>query len=432
MRLASTPTANLSYLLLAGYALSGRMQAIQAIALSWLFSMLNTSIAQEASLSSIGRYAVLVAAAITMIIYKRNIINSQKAKLLISITLVLGGFIAVHSLIFSAMPDVSLMKIISWTIAMTTLFAGWAGLEDNQRMILSKQLFALLVLVMLISLPMLALPLGYIPGSSLFKGVMGHSQALGLTMALLGTWATFQMLSTPKPSWGIILLTPLCITLIIFSGARTAAISLIIVIGANLMMGTYFTRQPIKKLLPGIKNRKIQSILFLLFLAIILAFPKLSDQSEAFLNKGQEINDIGLSQAYQLSRGALMDKMLENINKKPIEGIGFGIASYPDSMLVTRDPILGLPTSALIEKGVLPIAVVEEIGIIGFILFFIWVWIVLKFCIFRGLTSIAIFMTTLVLNMGEYTFFSSGGMGLLTMILIAWAATGKPTNPART
>jgi hypothetical protein len=45
MRIASTPTANLSYLVIVGYALLGRAQAIQALALSWLFTMLSPGIA---------------------------------------------------------------------------------------------------------------------------------------------------------------------------------------------------------------------------------------------------------------------------------------------------------------------------------------------------------------------------------------------------
>ncbi|MBK8317255.1 MAG: hypothetical protein IPL05_00860 [Betaproteobacteria bacterium] len=66
MRIAGGPAANISYLLIAGFALLGRKQAIQALALSWLFSMLNPALAPDVSAASIGRYLVIFAAAISV------------------------------------------------------------------------------------------------------------------------------------------------------------------------------------------------------------------------------------------------------------------------------------------------------------------------------------------------------------------------------
>jgi hypothetical protein len=116
--------------------------------------------------------------------------------------------------------------------------------------------------------------------------------------------------------------------------------------------------------------------------------------------------------------------MWTNIERKPLEGLGFGIASIPELMVVQRDPVLGLPTSAIIEKGVMPVAVLEELGAIGVLLVAAWLWIVLRRCARRGVAPLAVFLVVLFLNMGEATLFSVGGAGLLSMILIAWAATG--------
>ncbi len=70
-------------------------------------------------------------------------------------------------------------------------------------------------------------------------------------------------------------------------------------------------------------------------------------------------------EAYDLSRGSLIDEMWQNITEHPLAGIGFGIGSDPSEMEIERDPVFRLPIGAPIEKGVLPIAVVEELGIIG-------------------------------------------------------------------
>lgn len=65
LRLASGPTANLSYVVIALHALKGREQALQAMFFSWLFSMLNSAIAPATSAAAVGRYVVLLAAAIS-------------------------------------------------------------------------------------------------------------------------------------------------------------------------------------------------------------------------------------------------------------------------------------------------------------------------------------------------------------------------------
>ena len=113
MRVASGPTANLSYLFIAVYALMGRAQALQALALSWLFSMLNPAIAPQASVTSIGRYGVLIAAAISMIEHKPAASSFRTSKPLVHATLLLGIFFIVHSLLFSSIADVSVLKAIS-------------------------------------------------------------------------------------------------------------------------------------------------------------------------------------------------------------------------------------------------------------------------------------------------------------------------------
>ena len=123
--------------------------------------------------------------------------------------------------------------------------------------------------------------------------------------------------------------------------------------------------------------------------------------------------------------------MWENIEAQPWRGIGFGLASDPATMVVDRDPILDLPTGATIEKGVMPIAVLEELGAFGFIAVMLWLWMLIsRAARGGGMTALAVFYTALLLNMGESVLFSPGGMGLLFLILIGWAASARhETSP---
>src|SRR5690606_115878 len=103
------------------------------------------------------------------------------------------------------------------------------------------------------------------------------------------------------------------------------------------------------------------------------------------------------------SRGFLIDAMLINIANDPFRGIGFGIASFPSSMIVERDPMFGLPVGASVENGVAPLAILEEVGVFGAILVALWILVLLRKGAVGGLAAFAVCLTALALNMGENT-----------------------------
>jgi hypothetical protein len=115
--------------------------------------------------------------------------------------------------------------------------------------------------------------------------------------------------------------------------------------------------------------------------------------------------------------------MLDNIEQQPLSGIGFGIGSDPWMMAIKRHPLYGLPTSAPIEKAVMPIAVMEELGIPGFLLVAAWTWMLLRRAARVGIDRLVVITTALLINFGEFVFFSPGGLGMLLLIMVAWAAT---------
>ena len=163
-------------------------------------------------------------------------------------------------------------------------------------------------------------------------------------------------------------------------------------------------------------------------MGVLLAGSALSDRLDQYFSKRTDSSN--LAAAYEASRGAVIERMWVNIQIQPWQGIGFGIASYPEDMVVDRDPILGLPTGAAIEKGVLPIAVMEELGVFGFFAVMLWLWMLVRRAARGGgMTALAVFFTVLLLNMGEYVLFSPGGMGLLSLLLIGWAATETRETP---
>lgn len=429
MRLASVPTANLSYLLLAAYALMGRAQAIQALALSWLFTMLSPGIGPEATLASIGRYAVLAGATMSVLL-RSGVLHGRGTQInrLVAATLLLGVLICAHALLFSPMADVSLLKAVSWTLACATLISAWSGLSPESRELVERQIFGGLVILMLVSLPLLGTSLGFLRNGTGFQGVLNHPQAFGPTMAVLATWAASRALNSNPPPYRLMGIFVLCLALIVLSEARTAGLGLLIALILAAFVLQALTRRRLKDLFPAIKSRRFVLAAMLALTIVSVSTPVLSGFIQSYISKRGEV--AGLVEVYDRSRGRLMQEMWANVREHPWTGIGFGIASDPLSMEVERDPVLGLPVGASIEKGVLPLAVLEELGIPGAVAVLAWLWLLVRRSIRgRRMAPIALLFTALLLNMGEMMLFSPGGMGLLMLVVIGYAASEKVDKP---
>lgn len=429
LRIVNESTANMSYFVLALYALFGLKEAIQALALSWLFGMLSLGIAPFASLGALGRYVIVLAAAASVFFrYEARLYQAGQKRIILS-TIVLGIVLLAHSLLFSAVPDVSILKVISWTITATTLFAAWGGLSQAQSSQLIRQLFAGLTAVMLVSLPLLVQPLGYLRNDTGFQGILNHPQVFGPVMALLGAWVAMRLLTLPRPPWKMALYIGTCVALIVLSEARTAGFALAGGVFSSIVISAVSTRQRIAVLFPGLRSARINLVIFCLILASLVYLPQLVGSMDTYVSKRQTV--VGIVEAYQESRGGLVEPMLDNIKKRPMTGIGFGIASDHTKMKVTRDPIFGMPVGAPIEKGVLPIAVVEEVGVIGLLYLLLWGKGILGSAQKSGDPAIALLGTIILLNFGESTFFSIGGSGMLSLLLLGWIATVNSPAPER-
>lgn len=423
LRLVDETTANVGFFVLALYAFLGLREAIQAIALSWLFSMLSQGIAPDASLAGLGRYAIIFAAGASVFFRYQPRLYQAGQKRIIVYTISLGIVLVVHSLLFSAVPDVSILKVISWTTTATTLFVAWGGLSQKQSSQLIRQLFAGLTAVMLISLPLLMLSLGYLRNGTGFQGIMNQPQSFGVSMALLGVWAAMGLLTLRRPPWKLVLYTGVCLILIIMSESRTAGYALVGGVLSSIIVSTMLAGKRAVILFPGLVSSRAALVIFSSIVISVAFLPQLVGTTDTFILKRSELESIDVFSAFQESRGVLADRMIDNIKERPMTGIGFGIASNPREMIVKRDPIFGIPIGAAIEKGVLPIAVLEEIGVFGLLLFLLWGWNILRAALKSGGAAVALLGTIILLNFGEAMFFSVGGVGMLPLILLGWIAT---------
>jgi len=430
-RLLSPATADLSFLILAIYALRGRPQAIQALAFSWLFIMLNSGLAPEAAYATIGRYVVLLGAALS--IARRRVLKRGRIEgRFMVLTIVLGAFFVVHALVFSAMPDVSILKAVTWTVAMTTLVSAWSGLSPNQSELLQRWFMGFLIIILLSSLPFVAIPsIGYLRNGSGFQGILNHPQAFGPVMALLGALMLGWMLTQKRPQWRAIALVLVCLGLILMSEARTAGVALVLGVGFALLSVSFLSGKSLAVLAPAMRSRRFLLLLFVGLFAAVVMGSQLGKVSNQYISKSGRSQASGLAEAYDDSRGLKIYEMMKNIELQPFSGIGFGIASDLYDMDVVLDPFLGLPLGASVEKGVMPLAVLEEVGVPGFLIVGIWIVTLLQLAAVRGIVTLCVAMVALLMNLGESVLFSPGGMGMLTLILLASAASKPMEQPVR-
>lgn len=426
LRFGTPETAAMAYLVIAVYALRGPAQSITALALSWLFTMLNPGLAPQPEMLTIMRYAVLFAAAASVGLRAARMSGTVSQGGLMRTTAALGVFMILHSFVISPIPPVSFLKAVSWILAITTVIAGWGMLSAFERERLSRRLFAFLVAIMLVSLPLLVLPVGYLRNGTGFQGILNQPQAFGPTIALLGALTGARLLALPKPRFRLLCLFAVCVALILASESRTAGLAMLIGILVGFIVASLIAGQRMTRLVPSLMSLRTWMLAGLVVVAALMHIDVLAAIVDQYISKSGRADVHGLLAAYDGSRGRLIEQMVANINQSPWTGIGFGIASQPETMLVKRDPFLGLPIGASVEKGVTPVAVLEELGAIGAALVALWSLLLLRQAAGGGLESLAVFVTIVVLNLGEATLFSPGGMGLLPIILLGWAATRKP------
>ncbi|MDE0220314.1 MAG: hypothetical protein OXJ90_13705 [Spirochaetaceae bacterium] len=412
LRVMSEETATIGYVLLAGYATTGRSQAIYAFVMSWLFGALNPGMFPTVENATVLRYLV-IAGGVASIVIQGAFARRWKRDRIFRMTLLLGVFLVTHSMLFSNQQTISILKAILWGVTMASIIVAWEDLSVGSRYVLARRIYRTLILIALVSVPLMLLDVGYLLNDRGFQGVLNHPQALGIVMALLGAWAIPSWLADRRPRWSLAV-SALAVSMIVLSGARTGGFAL--AIGVTVMV---IARS--RGRLVALIRYVVRSRVVLLLVTVGTVFVLTGGVLE-YIEKRPEItvDRSTAAELYVRSRGVLILPMIRNILEDPIVGIGFGVPSSLEDVAKT-DKLLGIPTSAAVEKGVMPLAVLEEVGVVGLGLVGIWLWMGFTRSVRNGPSAVAVIVTTLAVNFGEAILFSPGGTGLLFMVAIGWA-----------
>jgi O-antigen ligase len=338
-------------------------------------------------------------------------------------TFIISIVLLIHSVFFSQMIDVSVLKSIIWSMVAISIFLAFSKLSHTEMKELSTWLFRGSVILMTISWPLVIMPEGYLRNERGFQGILNHPQTWSVFMAFLCTWTTARILDARNPSWFLIVVLGSSISSLFFSQGRTGGLAFVLSISLAMMCMFLIARSG--NVLRGLRSKQIVGPLLLIVLLLLLTTERWVPVVDAYVFKRAQYNASSFSDLYETSRGRLVNRALENFEKSPLTGVGFGI-DVNREMEISREPIWGLPVSAPIEKGNAFVDALEEVGLIVYILLAAWLSYFFKRALRGGLVPLSIFLCSLLINLGEAVFFSPGGNGLLALLLFGWASYQAP------
>lgn len=415
-------TSDFSYLILAGYALLSRQKIIEALLLSWLFNFLNPVFTPVAENSSFLTNVVIIACFFS-ILFRANLKNTDKFTIL---TLGMSFFFIIHGFFFSQVTLISILKVINWTFTILTLYLAWKGMDSLEYENAKKFIKRILSLIVLLSILILQFSkIGFTVNNNYFQGILSHPQAFGMTAAGLCAIFMAQIARQNRATLLSVIMIVICISLTIFSGSRTSLFSLIFSIIILLLLFPLRTIKTLNSVSHFSINKLFLVIVFffILFACLILSDISITNFIIRFINKADDLTLNNIVINYQISRSILYEPMIANIFENFFTGIGFGIASDPLNMNIKY--FKDIPVSAPIEKGNLLLAILEEVGLYGFILFMIWILILFRLVIANSSSDLIVLLTFLLFNLGEAGLFSPKGYGMLYLIVITSVIT-KP------
>ena len=360
----------------------------------------------------------------------------------------LGGiipfmFVAMVSSVNGWVPKISYLKIINFLVFMIGIWLGTQNMQSkyNDLFAFRAMLLAIAAFFILGSLFLLPFPevsylsslRAYAQGgaeeaavaaqemiksqlagdvnaySALFCGITNQAQCLAPVMVILFSWVVCDMLFIEKQiRWPHLLLMIVAIPLLYLTRSRVALVSLL----ASLCMIYFYALRKIEI------SRRVKQIVmhgmivfgFLLMLGAVAAEIH-SDAISRWMRKTNDVedDDRSLTEAMTTSRMGLFEYSMYEFHRSPMIGSGFQVSEQHLDLIHRSN---GMILSAPIEKGLLPVMVLGETGIVGAIFF---LFFIISFYVTatnrRLYVTITLFTIFFATNLGEATFFSPGGNG---------------------
>lgn len=244
---------------------------------------------------------------------------------------------------------------------------------------------------------------------SLFSGFTVHSQYLGPLLAFVFAFIASDMLFCEKKVnyLHIFILAPIPI-LIYMTRARVGVLTFLV----YLTVLAFYLIKTVdlgKRTRQHLINLLIVAIFVFTALCVKYEYEKGAISSLVRKTNQNDKDSRSLVDAATSSRIGLVYESLDDYKKRPLLGMGFQVVESHKQKL--KQSYLSY-FSAPIEKGVLPIMILGETGIIGAVAFCYFLYLFITKCkqnkLFATITAMLVFLAS---NMAEAVFFSPGGGG---------------------
>jgi len=322
---------------------------------------------------------------------------------------------------------ISMLKLVNFAVGMGAVFSAVKALQ-GRRYDLTEWMLAAMAVIVFNGFLAIATGVAYripkageiIDRSTLFfQGPFLHANVAGPFCALAAVLLFSFWLTTPyRRSWLALLLALPLIYFLWLSRSRTGLLSL--VIGLAIAFLTSGIAPRLRLLRRGLGRRRGQVIAGgVLVVAAVVAYElstggTLTLGVVRFLNKyDRTATEIEMEDVLG-SRQSVIMQQWETFLERPLTGIGFQVAKSEDFV---RNATL---FSAPVEKGFLPTALLEEVGLLGAATFATFVVMLSAALILSGNgPGLTMFLTYLTTNLGEMTIFAFGGAGGMGWLFVA-------------
>ena len=253
-------------------------------------------------------------------------------------------------------------------------------------------------------------------GKMLFAGILNQSQCLAVITPCCLAWLICDMLFVERRITKFHIGTCVCgIPIVYMTGSRVSFL-------ATAVAGFFIYFYCVGKINISRKVRNsLRSAMTLGIVAMIAVCGVMEVKNHSISKWLRKTDDVagdtrGLGEAFTASRMGKVEENLFDFRQNPVLGTGFQVAYYMKNMYKDAQFILSAP----IEKGVLPLMVLGETGLVGGIFFVVFLAVFYGTCIKKKYYCTMTLMTVMITcNMAEANFFSPGGVGgMLWMICV--------------
>jgi hypothetical protein len=336
-----------------------------------------------------------------------------------------------NSVFISALPAISVFKTISFALGLLcAIRLALLTSDQGEQMLLFFSEIGIAVFV--VSLPMIELGVGHSRNGVGLNGIFSQPQALGIFLVMTGAATFATAFKTPHLERVLIVLGLAQWSMIFLTGARTAFVAIAaggIVYVIEIVVGGE-KESKVKSLSPASVIIAITGVLL-----VTTAFPGIRDGFTSFFQKGDQQSPISMDNPElalgESSRGGQIFSALEVAEEHPLFGYGFGVDPGSLSNMDANGAQLGgIPLSAPVEQGFLPLATIAQIGILGSLFVLAFLFAIYRLARMHSKETSALFAAVLGVNLGEMIFYSVGGLGMV-MWLLLWLFAVSGTIPHR-